>query len=176
MPKDSMTLFSQQLGAFFARRISFADLEQAADELVDEGVDTTDALHLVNMHFEAGRLPKVLHRVLVDRLTERLPVADDPLERTQPLSDDQRQSRDSEVTTPMSVSESTDDATPNADITAPLEQPDQAQSALESTQPLRLGDEADDTALQSSDDNTTAEKTAKQSERTAKSEARLRAS
>ena len=160
-----MTLFSQQLGAFLARQISFADLEQAADDLVDEGIDTVDALHLVNMHFEAGRLPKVLHRVLVDRLTERLPVADDPLERTQPVGDDKRQSRDTEVTTPMHASDVVGEATSRADITAPYEQPD---SAMESTQPLDESAEAENTAAQSSADDTAADMPAKPSDRTAK--------
>lgn len=66
-----MTTFSQQLGGFFAGSVSLAEVERAADKVVAEDVDIENAIGLIDMHHEAGRLPEQLHRILHDRLTQR---------------------------------------------------------------------------------------------------------
>ncbi|MEO0574161.1 MAG: protein kinase [Pseudomonadota bacterium] len=128
-----MTVFSQQLGGFFAGSVSLADVERAADRVVAEDVDIENAVGLIDMHHEAGRLPVQLHRILHDRLTQsyrsrhsepatadtpdRLPIGSEPVE---PSSIDIDEFTDVAAQFGDGRAGGADRTTPQSDATAPL--------------------------------------------------------
>ncbi|MEL7297389.1 MAG: protein kinase [Pseudomonadota bacterium] len=107
MSKDSMTRFSEALGAFFARSISFATLEEAADAIAAEGERVDFALGVVDKHRAAGRLPNSLYKILTARLMGQHVAPSGHSDQTAPLTTDDTQAVEADLTTPQSTPDHT---------------------------------------------------------------------
>ncbi|MFK8051523.1 MAG: protein kinase [Woeseiaceae bacterium] len=147
-----MTEFSRKLGEFFARSASFADLEEAADQVVRANEDIDHALNILDRHRADGRLPAVLYRALSDRLMGKVAPTDRERDSTSPLAnsvDDGGEVTERLVTDGIQPVDAEDDRVLMQDQTSRLKSliPDDLELGAEMTSP-----QADLTALLPGDD------------------------